>query len=106
MVEVGPTVYTSRPGTCLTKKLSIDSIYSCSPSKLSTIRRRRLSAFTNELTEAITKLVSKYHDESAPRHAGGSLAGHRQRAASVVTEVEPAWQSWIGQHFPPVRGEQ
>ena len=24
------------------------------------------AAFSNELTEAITKLVSKYHDESAP----------------------------------------
>ena len=24
------------------------------------------AAFTNELTEAITKLVAKYHDESAP----------------------------------------
>ena len=30
------------------------------------------AAFTNELTEAITKLVAKYHDESAP---GGR--GHR-----------------------------
>src|SRR5213594_2269806 len=86
------------------------------------------AAFTAELAEAITKLVSKYHDESAPggrahrlvvvahplpkksdskeshhereerslrtpfspgrsrgpRHAGGSLAGHRHRAGYFV----------------------
>jgi DNA-binding transcriptional ArsR family regulator len=37
------------------------------------------AAFTNELTEAITKLISKYHDESAP---GG-------RAHRVVVVAHP-----------------
>ena len=37
------------------------------------------AAFSNELTEAITKLVSKYHDESAP---GG-------RAHRLVVVVHP-----------------
>ena len=37
------------------------------------------AAFSNELTEAITKLVSKYHDESAP---GG-------RAHRVVVVAHP-----------------
>jgi len=37
------------------------------------------AAFSNELTEAITKLVAKYHDESAP---GG-------RAHRVVVVAHP-----------------
>ncbi|HLN31814.1 MAG TPA: hypothetical protein VK395_29055, partial [Gemmataceae bacterium] len=35
------------------------------------------AAFSNELTEAITKLVSKYHDESAP-------GGHAHRLVVVA----------------------
>jgi len=38
------------------------------------------AAFSSELTEAITKLVSKYHDESAP---GG-------RAHRLMVEAHPA----------------
>jgi hypothetical protein len=40
------------------------------------------AAFSNELTEAITKLVSKYHDESAP---GG-------RAHRLVVVAHPLQQ--------------
>ena len=52
------------------------------------------AAFTNELTEAITKLVAKYHDESAP---GG-------RAHRLVVVAHPLLQK-SESALSPLRGE-
>ena len=48
------------------------------------------AAFTNELTEAITKLVSKYHDESA---TGGRLHRLVVVAHPLAQQPEPKEQS-------------
>ncbi len=42
------------------------------------------AAFSNELTEAITKLVSKYHDESAPRRPRASPGGRGAPSAAEI----------------------
>ena len=54
------------------------------------------AAFSNELTEAITKLVSKYHDESAP---GG-------RAHRLVVVAHPLPQKSDSAPSPPRGGDQ
>jgi DNA-binding transcriptional ArsR family regulator len=50
------------------------------------------AAFSNELTEAITKLVSKYHDESAP--------GGRAHRLVVVAHPLPSYAVGAGETSP------
>jgi DNA-binding transcriptional ArsR family regulator len=50
------------------------------------------AAFSNELTEAITKLVSKYHDESAP--------GGRSHRLVIVAHPLPAYAVGSGETSP------
>jgi hypothetical protein len=47
------------------------------------------AAFSNELAEAITKLVSKYHDESAPGGRGHRLVAVAHPLSQKSESKEP-----------------